>query len=70
MSLLHLHVSLVVLPLHWPCTCLCALFIETLLVDLNQSQEKAKNEGRTPVVYAIDPLLAALAHFDTSADLR
>ena len=27
-------------------------------------------EGRTPVVYAIDPLLAALAHFDTSADLR
>lgn len=44
--------------------------METLLVDLNQAQEKAKNEGRTPVVYAIDPLLAALAHFDTSADLR
>jgi len=30
---------------------------------------KAKNEERTPVVYAIDPLLAALAHFDTSQDL-
>ena len=34
-----------------------------------KAQERAKAEGRTPVVYAIDPLLAALAHFDTSADL-
>ena len=30
---------------------------------------KAKDEGRTPIVYAIDPLLSALAHFDTSEDL-
>ena len=31
-----------------------------------KAQHKAKLEGRTPVVYAMDPLLAALAHFDTS----
>jgi len=36
---------------------------------MTQAQEKAKNDGRTPIVYAIDPLLAALAHFDTSEDL-
>lgn len=34
-----------------------------------KAQAKAKEEGRAPVVYAIDPLLAALAHFDTSEDL-
>ena len=28
-----------------------------------KAQAKAKEEGRAPVVYAIDPLLAALAHF-------
>jgi len=30
---------------------------------------KSKFDGRTPVVHAIDPLLAALAHFDTTEDL-
>jgi hypothetical protein len=29
----------------------------------------AKQQGQTPVRYSIDPLLSALSHFDTSADL-
>jgi hypothetical protein len=33
------------------------------------AREKSKYDGRTAQVHAIDPLLAALAHFDTSEDL-
>jgi hypothetical protein len=34
-----------------------------------QASERAAQEGRTIAMFAIDPLLAALAHFDTSEDL-
>ena len=33
------------------------------------ASERAAQEGRAVVMFAIDPLLAALAHFDTSEDL-
>ena len=36
---------------------------------LRSAAEKSKFDGRTPQVHAVDPLLAALAHFDTTEDL-